>query len=53
MGIHAETGEIAWKVKLGDWLNLGGPVVSRKGVVFIGADFTPVMRAFSGDRSGS
>lgn len=46
VGIKADTGDIAWKVPLGDWLNLGGPVVSRKGIVFIGADFTPYLRAF-------
>ncbi len=46
VGIDASTGEIAWKVKLGEWVNLGGPVVSRGGIVFIGADFKPFLRAF-------
>ncbi len=46
VGIHADTGQLAWKVKLGDWLNLGGPAISRDGYVFIGADFSPYLRAF-------
>ena len=46
VGVNATTGEIAWKVKLGDWLNLGGPTISRQGFVFIGADFSPYLRAF-------
>ncbi len=46
VGIKADSGEIAWKVQLGDWPNLGGPTISSKGVLFIGADFSPFLRAF-------
>ncbi len=46
VGIKTDTGDIAWKVPLGNWLNLGGPAVSRKGIIFIGAAFSPYLRAF-------
>jgi quinoprotein glucose dehydrogenase len=46
VGINADSGDIAWKVQLGDWPNLGGPTISSKGILFIGADFSPYLRAF-------
>ncbi len=46
VGVNTETGEIAWKVKLGEWPNLGGLTVSKAGYVFVGADFGAFLRAF-------
>ncbi len=46
VGIKADTGDIAWKVPLGEWPNLGGPAISSKGLLFIGAEFSPFLRAF-------
>ncbi len=46
VGINSDSGEIAWKVKLGDWPNLGGLAVSKDGYIFIGADFSAALRAF-------
>ena len=58
--IHADTGETAWRTTLGDLrsafelasvpptgaLNLGGPVTTTTGLVFIGATIDPHLRAF-------
>jgi quinoprotein glucose dehydrogenase len=55
--VDVNTGEVRWKVPLGklpmpgalpEWgsLNLGGPLVTGGGLLFIGATFDPVMRAF-------
>jgi quinoprotein glucose dehydrogenase len=60
VAVKADTGEIAWRVTLGDLSeqvklpggaatgapNLGGPVVSSGGLVFIGATIDPYLRAF-------
>ena len=60
VAIHADTGETAWRTTLGDLrssfglasgpptgsLNLGGPVVTTTGLVFIGATIDPYLRAF-------
>ena len=60
VAIHADTGETAWRTTLGDLrsafgpasgpptgsLNLGGPVVTTTGLVFIGATIDPFLRAF-------
>lgn len=61
VAIHADTGEEAWRVPLGDVReqlgaaaypmplappNLGGPATTDTGVVFIGAAFDPHLRAF-------
>jgi quinoprotein glucose dehydrogenase len=45
-GVHTKTGEIAWKVKFGDFINLGGAAISKRGVAFLGADISPYLRAF-------
>jgi quinoprotein glucose dehydrogenase len=61
MAIHADTGVIAWRVPLGDLReqlslsvseptgspNLGGPVTTTTGLVFIGATVDPHFRAFT------
>ncbi len=55
--IDVNTGRIRWEVPLGklpmpgalpEWgsLNLGGPLITGGGLLFIGATFDPVMRAF-------
>ncbi|MEX2518521.1 MAG: PQQ-binding-like beta-propeller repeat protein [Paracoccaceae bacterium] len=55
--IDAATGQLRWEVPLGtlplpgaqpEWgsINLGGPVVTAGGLVFIGASFDPAIRAF-------
>jgi quinoprotein glucose dehydrogenase len=61
IAVNVDTGEVAWRSVLGDLrellrlpaesnptgsINLGGPVVSPGGVVFIGATIEPVFRAF-------
>lgn len=46
VGVNATTGEIAWKVNFGQLPNLGGATVSSQGIVFIGAEMTPKLRAF-------
>ncbi|MEJ1936141.1 hypothetical protein WDZ92_38600, partial [Nostoc sp. NIES-2111] len=46
VGIHTQTADIAWKVPLGDFVNLGGVAISRQGIAFIGADISPFLRAF-------
>jgi len=61
VAVKADTGEIAWRTTLGDLSepvqlpagaaspgspNLGGPVVSAGGLVFIGATIDPYLRAF-------
>ena len=60
VAIHADTGKIAWRVPLGDLRelvkmtapaptgapNLGGPVATTTGLVFIGATIDPYFRAF-------
>ena len=60
VAIQADTGEIAWRTTLGDLgsavgltsqppvgsLNLGGPVTTTTGLVFIGATIDPHLRAF-------
>ena len=60
VAIHADTGETAWRTTLGDLrsafglasgpptgsINLGGPVVTTTGLVFIGATIDPYLRAF-------
>ena len=60
VAIHADTGETAWRTTLGDLstafklssipptgaLNLGGPVTTTNGLVFIGATLDPYLRAF-------
>ena len=60
VAIHADTGETAWRSTLGDLstafklssipptgaLNLGGPVTTTTGLVFIGATLDPYLRAF-------
>ncbi len=65
VAIHADTGETAWRSTLGDLstalklssipptgaLNLGGPVSTNNGLVFIGATLDPYLRAFD-TRSG-
>jgi glucose dehydrogenase len=50
-GVNAKTGEIAWKVKFGELINLGGPAISKNGTAFLGADISPFLRAFD-TRSG-
>ena len=45
-GVSAETGRIAWKVPLGDWVNLGGVTVTSSGIAFVGADMSAFLRAF-------
>ncbi|WP_051670752.1 PQQ-binding-like beta-propeller repeat protein [Bryobacter aggregatus] len=47
VGVNVETGDIAWKVKLGDLPNLGGLTVSKAGHVFVGAELGPYLRAFN------
>jgi len=65
VAIHADTGDTVWRTTLGDLraafgltsvpptgaLNLGGPVVTSTGLVFIGATIDPFLRAFD-TRSG-
>ena len=65
VAITADTGETAWRTTLGDLrptfkldssspvgaLNLGGPVVTSTGLIFIGATIDPFVRAFE-TRSG-
>lgn len=60
VAIHADTGETAWRSTLGDLgptfkvttapatgaLNLGGPVTTTTGLVFIGSTIDPYLRAF-------
>jgi quinoprotein glucose dehydrogenase len=60
VAINADTGETAWRTTLGDLrpsfklttgspvgaINLGGPVVTSTGLVFIGATIDPFVRAF-------
>jgi quinoprotein glucose dehydrogenase len=60
VAIHADSGETAWQTTLGDLrstlgltsvppvgaLNLGGPVTTTTGLVFIGATIDPHLRAF-------
>jgi quinoprotein glucose dehydrogenase len=60
VAVHADTGEHAWSVPLGDMRgdvpdagkapmgspNLGGPATTETGVVFIGAALDPFLRAF-------
>jgi len=61
VAIHADTGEEAWRVPLGDVRealgatafteplappNLGGPATTDTGLVFVGAAFEPFIRAF-------
>jgi quinoprotein glucose dehydrogenase len=60
VAIHADTGETAWRTTLGDLrsvlkltsvpptgaLNLGGPVTTTTGLVFIGSTIDPHIRAF-------
>ncbi len=60
VAVHADSGEIAWRVPLGDlrnmgWgksdvptgsPNLGGPATTDTGLVFIGAALDPFLRAF-------
>lgn len=45
-GVSVQTGEIAWKVKFGELINLGGAAISKNGIVFLGADISPYLRAF-------
>jgi quinoprotein glucose dehydrogenase len=66
VAIHADSGELAWRVPLGDLRerfnamalpmplappNLGGPATTDTGVVFIGAAVDDYLRAFD-TRSG-
>jgi hypothetical protein len=65
VAVHADTGETAWRTTLGDLgsiftltpgspvgaLNLGGPVTTSTGLVFIGATIDRFIRAFE-TRSG-
>ncbi|MEZ5367317.1 MAG: PQQ-binding-like beta-propeller repeat protein [Bryobacterales bacterium] len=55
--IDAKTGKVRWEVPLGkmpspkapaDWgsINLGGPLATAGGIVFIGASMDPTLRAF-------
>ena len=60
VAINADTGETTWRTTLGDLrsafglstfpptgaLNLGGPVTTNTGLVFIGATIDPHLRAF-------
>jgi quinoprotein glucose dehydrogenase len=60
VAIHADTGETVWRTTLGDLssalgltsipptgaLNLGGPITTTNGLVFIGATIDPYLRAF-------
>jgi quinoprotein glucose dehydrogenase len=60
VAIHADTGETAWRTTLGDLrpvlkltsipptgaLNLGGPVTTTTGLVFVGSTIDPYLRAF-------
>jgi quinoprotein glucose dehydrogenase len=60
VAVRADTGDIAWRVPLGDLPgkgpggprpvtgspNLGGPIVTDTGLVFIGATMDPFFRAF-------
>ena len=60
VAINADTGETAWRTTLGDLrsglgltskpptgaLNLGGPLTTTTGLVFIGATIDPYLRAF-------
>ena len=60
VAVHADTGTIAWRSTLGDMTqvmaltttvptgapNLGGPVATGTGLVFIGATLDPFLRAF-------
>jgi quinoprotein glucose dehydrogenase len=61
VAIHADTGELAWRIPLGDLRgafgatsmpeplaspNLGGPATTDNGIVFIGAALDPYLRAF-------
>jgi quinoprotein glucose dehydrogenase len=45
-GVDAASGEIRWRVPLGELVNLGGVAIGRGGVAYVGADFTPFLRAF-------
>jgi quinoprotein glucose dehydrogenase len=58
--IDVRTGKVRWEVPLGqtpkpgalpEWgsLNLGGPLITGGGLLFIGASFDPVLRAFDMD----
>jgi quinoprotein glucose dehydrogenase len=61
VAVNADTGAIAWRTTLGDLrdamnltvpspvgsINLGGPLATESGIVFIGATLDPVIRAFS------
>jgi quinoprotein glucose dehydrogenase len=58
--VDAATGKVRWEVPLGKFpmpgalaawgsVNLGGPLATAGGLVFIGASFDPVMRAFDVD----
>jgi quinoprotein glucose dehydrogenase len=60
VAIHGDTGDTAWRTTLGDLgpifkissapptgsLNLGGPVTTATGLVFIGSTIDPFLRAF-------
>jgi quinoprotein glucose dehydrogenase len=61
VAIHADSGELAWRIPLGDLRaalnatsmptplaspNLGGPATTQTGIVFIGAALDPYLRAF-------
>jgi len=60
VAVHADTGETAWRTTLGDLrsafeltsvpptgaLNLGGPVTTTTGLVFVGSTIDPHLRAF-------
>jgi quinoprotein glucose dehydrogenase len=61
VAIHADSGEVAWRIPLGDLRetfggnampaqmappNLGGPATTDNGIVFIGAAIDPYLRAF-------
>jgi quinoprotein glucose dehydrogenase len=61
VAIHADSGEVAWRIPLGDMRgtrgatsmpqplappNLGGPAATDNGIVFIGAALDPYFRAF-------
>jgi quinoprotein glucose dehydrogenase len=46
VGVDAVSGEIRWRVPLGEFVNLGGVAIGRSGIAYVGADFTPFLRAF-------
>jgi quinoprotein glucose dehydrogenase len=61
VAIHADSGDVAWRVPLGDLRaalgatsmpvplappNLGGPATTDHGIAFIGASLDPYLRAF-------